>query len=295
MRVHHIDCGTMCPVSARLLNGTGGWFAAARLVCHCLVLETQDGLVLVDTGLGTRDIDDPRRLGRFFLQVTRPRLVREQTALAHVQRLGYRARDVRHIVPTHLDLDHVGGLADFPEATVHVFAPEHRAALAPRTFGERQRYRSAHFAHGPKWAIHPVAGETWLGFDRVRVIGDDVALVPLAGHTRGHCAVAVREGDGWLLHAGDAYFFRGEVDPVGPWCTPGLALFQRLVAVDDVARRRNQGRLRDLVRSRSHEVRVFCAHDPQELEVCTTAEHTASRAAPTHRAANGTVRHAGGS
>jgi len=267
MRVHHIDCATMCPVSARLVNGRGGWLEPARMVCHCLVIEGKDGLILVDTGLGTADVNDPNgRLGRVFVRVTRPRLLAEQTALAQIERMGFHRADVRHIVPTHLDLDHVGGLSDFPAAKVHVFEPELRAAMQRKTAGERGRYRVAQLAHGPQWVSHTLEGDRWQGFDRVRVIGDDVALVPVVGHTRGHCAVAVKEDQGWLLHAGDAYFFRGEVDPVAPRSTPGLALFQRLAAVDDAARRDNQRRLRELMRDHGREVRVFCAHDPVELD-----------------------------
>jgi glyoxylase-like metal-dependent hydrolase (beta-lactamase superfamily II) len=112
----------------------------------------------------------------------------------------------------------------------------------------------------------------------VRIIADDVALVPLVGHTRGHCGVAVRDGAGWLLHAGDAYFFHGEVDPQRPRSTPGLALFQRLVAIDDRARRKNQARLRELVRDHGSEVRVFSAHDPVELEALAAAEEGRPRA-----------------
>ena len=266
MKIHHLDCGTMCPWSARFVNGRGGWFEAARMVCHCLLIETDDGLVLVDSGIGTADIDDPiGRLGRGFDLVARPRLLREQTALAQVERLGFRREDVRHVVPTHLDLDHAGGLSDFPAASVHVFEPELRAATARATLNERSRYRPAHFEHGPKWVVHALAGDSWMGFDRVRVLGDDVALVPLVGHTRGHAGVAVRDDGGWLLHAGDAYFFHGEVDPVAPRSTPGFTLFQRLVAVDDDVRRANQARLRELVRAHGHEVRVFSAHDPLEL------------------------------
>jgi glyoxylase-like metal-dependent hydrolase (beta-lactamase superfamily II) len=269
MRVHHINCGTMCPVGRRLVNGEGSVFERATMVCHCLVVETKSGLALVDTGLGTADVADPRaRLGPAFAKVSGAKLDRAETALAHVARLGFRREDVKHVLPTHLDLDHIGGLSDFPDATVHVFAAEHRAAMAPIAH-ERIRYRRAQWAHGPKWNVLDVQGDKWFGFDGVRAVGgtdDEILLVPTVGHTRGHCAIAVRTNDGWLLHAGDAYFFHGEIDATAPRCPPALAAFQRLIAMDDGARRRNQRRLRELARDRAGEVRVFCAHSPVELD-----------------------------
>ena len=54
---------------------------------------------------------------------------------------------MRHIVATHLDPDHSGGLPDFPEAEVHVLAPELDAALHP-SLDDRPRYRGAHWKHG---------------------------------------------------------------------------------------------------------------------------------------------------
>jgi glyoxylase-like metal-dependent hydrolase (beta-lactamase superfamily II) len=82
--------------------------------------------------------------------VSRPSLDPSDTAIGQVRRLGFNPRDVRHIVPTQLDLDHAGGLPDFPWADVHVFRPEYEAALHPRTLTERKRYRSVHWAHGPR-------------------------------------------------------------------------------------------------------------------------------------------------
>ena len=68
------------------------------------------------------------------------------------------------------------------------------------------------------------------------------------------------------LHCGDAYFHRNEM-ATPPSCPPGLAAFQRLNSVDDARRRANQDRLRELaVRAGSDEVRMFCAHDPVELD-----------------------------
>jgi glyoxylase-like metal-dependent hydrolase (beta-lactamase superfamily II) len=208
MRIHHLNCATMCPPSERLINGTGGWFAPAKMVCHCLLIETNDGLVLVDTGIGLDDIREPnRRLGTGFVKIVRPALDEGESALRQVERLGFRREDVRHIVLTHLDLDHAGGLPDFPAASVHVFGREHDAAMKRRTLPERERYRPTQWAHDPKWVVHENAGESWFGFESVRAIANvppEVLLVPLHGHTRGHCAVAVDAGGRWLLVCCDA-------------------------------------------------------------------------------------------
>jgi hypothetical protein len=76
MRIHHLNTGTMCPIGRRLVNGTGSLFERARMVCHCLLIETHDGLALVDTGLGLDDIAQPQRLGRRWVRQTAPRLDR---------------------------------------------------------------------------------------------------------------------------------------------------------------------------------------------------------------------------
>ncbi|GAA4989332.1 MBL fold metallo-hydrolase [Kitasatospora paranensis] len=268
MTIHHLDCATMGPPGGRALLGSGGPLTG-RMVGHCLLLETDGGLVLVDTGFGTGDVADPGRLGRTFRTVTRPRLTLPGTALHQIRALGHDPRDVRHIVLTHLDLDHAGGLGDFPQAEVHVFAEELAAARAPATRAERDRYRTAQWAHGPRWVEHRTAGDPWFGFEAARSVADavpDVLLIPLRGHTRGHAAVAVRHGGSWLLHCGDAYFSHVEMDPAAPHCPPGLRLFQRLMATDDRARTHNQERLRDLLRERPAEVVPFCSHDPYEFD-----------------------------
>lgn len=68
MRIHHLNCGTLCPPLVRFLSGEGGPLGRGHMVCHCLLLETRDGLALVDTGIGMQDIEQPgRRLGRGFV------------------------------------------------------------------------------------------------------------------------------------------------------------------------------------------------------------------------------------
>ena len=59
LRIHHLNCMSLRPVGGRLIDGRSGWFERARFVSHCLLVETGDGLALVDTGLGLGDVLDP--------------------------------------------------------------------------------------------------------------------------------------------------------------------------------------------------------------------------------------------
>jgi glyoxylase-like metal-dependent hydrolase (beta-lactamase superfamily II) len=269
LRVHHINCGTMCPACARLINGKGnGWLDAARMVCHVLLIETpKDGLVLVDTGIGALDVLTPNRLGVPFVNLTRPKLDHQETAIAQVQALGYSVEDVRHIIVTHLDLDHAGGLPDFPKAQVHVLKTEFESAMHP-DWRSKMRYLPVQWAHSPRWVKHEGGGERWFGFEGVRPIpglSEDILMIPLHGHTRGHAGVAVRSEGGWLLHCGDAYFFHGQLEKK-PHMPAGIAFFERMVQTDKLTRLYNLGRLRDLHLRNGAEVRLFCAHDPAEFD-----------------------------
>lgn len=261
MTIRHLNCASMRPL------------AAAPMVAHCLLVERPDGILLVDTGFGSADCADPKRLGQPFRGVVRPVLDPAETAVAQVRALGYDARDVTEVVLTHLDLDHAGGIADFPHARVHVFADELHAAEHP-TAREKGRYLDDQWAHGPRWVTHDVPGDAWFGFGSVTALGDDVLLIPLQGHTRGHCGVAVRRPDGgWLLHAGDSYFHAAE--KLAPRSAPfSLRAFQVALAVDNKRRLANQERLRELQAAHADEITIFCAHDPEEY--AALAAHSSS-------------------
>jgi glyoxylase-like metal-dependent hydrolase (beta-lactamase superfamily II) len=258
MRVHHLDCCTMRP------RGTG-----ATLVSHCLLLETPaHGLVLVDSGIGVDDVRDTRRLGLFFgpamaIDASKTHM----PALPQIEALGFRRSDVRHIVLTHIDFDHAGGLPDFPAAQVHVHASEREAALARATVKARTRYRLPQLAHGPRWETYDTVGEPWNGMPAARQLAGlppEILALPLPGHSRGHAAVAVDTGRGWLVHAGDAYFHRGVIERGDASSTPWpLRLVERFIAVDYDRVRANHAALAEL--GQRDGVTVFSAHDPVEF------------------------------
>lgn len=271
MRVHHLNCISSCPLGGRLMDGSAtSVLRRGHLTCHCLLVETDDGLVLVDTGYGLRDVEDPAgRLSKFFLALLKPDLRRELTAVRQIRSMGWRPEDVRHIVLSHLDFDHAGGLDDFPHATVHLLAPEREAAEAQATILDRMRYRPQQWSSRARWRTYAThGGERFHGFGGVReLVGlpPDILLVPLLGHTLGHAGVAVRRDHDWLLYAGDAYFFHREMDAARPSCTPGLRFYQWMMEKDRAARLDNQRRLRELAASDAG-VRVFCAHDAVEFK-----------------------------
>ena len=275
MRVHHLNTGTMCPVGKRLVNGTGSLFQRARLVCHCLLAETHDGLALVDTGIGLFDIADPARLGRRWVRQTMPRLDSAETAAHQVKALGYSPDDVRHILLTHLDRDHAGGIADFPRAKVHVHRSEYEMAVTRQIPAPQGRYIADQWKHGPDWAIYGEGGEDWFGFKGVRALGErepDILMIPLPGHTPGHCGIAVRGRDRWLLHAGDAYFFHGQIE-AKPRMPLVLGLFQRRADMDRAMRIENQERLRGLQAAHRNAVTIVNSHDPVHYENCRCGRH----------------------
>lgn len=271
MRIHHLNCGTHRPVGGAFFDGASRGLLG-EIVTHCLLIETDVGLVLVDTGYGLQDVERPRaRLPLIWSALLNIRLHERDTALRQVEALGFSPRDVRHIVLTHLDFDHAGGLEDFPEARVHVMEAEREAAERKRRgFVASQRYRRKQWDDVRDWRTYDAGGEPWFGFDAVRSLDglpSDILMVPLRGHTAGHAGVAVRTSTGWLFNVGDAYLHRAQMVLACPSCPYGLGVYQHIMDTDRPARRRNQDRLRSLKHDREAEIKIFCSHDTEELRL----------------------------
>lgn len=252
MKIHHLNCGSLYSK-----------YPHVKSIVYCLLVETEDGLILVDTGFGLQDYSHPSPMMAGFLWLMGVPRKEQETAISQVVSLGYDPQDVKHIILTHLHLDHAGGLRDFPAAKVHVFRREFESAMSPRGLVERG-CDAAHWSHQPDWILHDLAGETWFGLPSVKVMDGnfpDIKLIPLPGHTRGHCGVVLEDGDGWLFNCGDAASpFHKDVDPHGH--PPDL---QPLNIIPGWLSRKLIGThvpmLRNLIAEHGDEIKLISSHD----------------------------------
>ncbi|MEO0531540.1 MAG: MBL fold metallo-hydrolase [Planctomycetota bacterium] len=228
--------------------------------CHCLLVETESTVVLIDAGIGLHDVEDPEgRIGRDAIEFAGFHFHADLTAVRQLKARGIEPDAVEHIVLTHCDSDHVGGLSDFANAQVHVAAEEKQAVD-----DGNPRYTTNQFAHGPNWQTYHENDCEFLDLPARRIgaiEGIDIRLVPLFGHTAGHCGVAVRDGEQWWLHVGDAYYISNQLDdrphPVEEFAT--------LAAVDNDQRRESLQKLRSLVASHGGRLTYLGYHDVNEL------------------------------
>ena len=266
MQIHHLNCGAMQPYGGALMDGRSPIPAPASMACHCLLLETDDGLVLVDTGtVSTDPAFDRTHLDPAFLAMNRIRLDAGEAAANQVRARGLNPADVKHVVMTHLDFDHAAGLRDFPGAAVHVSAAEAHAARNPSGLIERRRYTPAQWGGTGNWHEHSDFDTDWFGIPAAPVL-PGVSLVWLPGHSEGHCGVAIKADGGWLLHAADAIFNAAELDAGHPRMPTGARFYQWMMETSQSKRRRSLKDVRRVVREHGDEVEVICTHDPALID-----------------------------
>jgi glyoxylase-like metal-dependent hydrolase (beta-lactamase superfamily II) len=181
---------------------------------RCLLVEHEDGLVLIDTGVGNKEnekfrdiygIENEGKGGRTWLE----------DGLAA---LGFSPEDIRLVVNTHLHFDHAGGntwrnaggevVPSFPNARFVVQRGEHHWATHTN-----ERTGASYF--GANW--EPIIATGRFEFiDGEREIIPGIRTVLSPGHVPYHQSVLVDGGSGAVA------FFLGDVCPTSahlplPW------------------------------------------------------------------------------
>ena len=204
-------------MAIRILNGfscNARWPSRLRTGTVCILCETDQGLVLVDTGPGTQDYIHPHLIMRLFRIMFSLPFDPQQAVVHQVRELGIKPEEIHHIVLTHMHFDHCGGLPDFLHARVHVHRRELAAFMGRVHRWTDMAYIQRHIDHSPDWVAYDDGDESWYGYKAIRLpFRPEMWLVSLHGHSRGHCGVAIRLKDGWFFNAADAGAVYNETTP----------------------------------------------------------------------------------
>jgi glyoxylase-like metal-dependent hydrolase (beta-lactamase superfamily II) len=230
-------------------------------VCgHCLLIKEDDKLILIDTGIGLLDIQKPlERIGQDLINMVGYNFNENQTAIRQIEKLGLDPKKVTDCIISHLDNDHIGGLADFPNATVHVGIEEYESYNSGNP-----RYLKAPLSHNPTIKTYNKSDYNWFGFEARKVATNaetEIFLIPLFGHTLGHCGVALKKEDKWIFYIADAYYMRIELNdnnhPVNQ--------LARMRAEDNELRLNSLDKIRTLINEHP-EIEIFGYHDIEEFK-----------------------------
>ncbi len=185
-------------------------YAGNRTIAICgYLIETKTGRrVLVDTGFPAKYVHDAAKASdedRLYEFGEVRELTAENLPSAQLGKIGLTTMDVDCLIITHTHIDHVGGIAEFPEAMLVIGAAE-RALPKPLYWG----------------SIQPM---DWPDVDTITVsrhldLCNGISIISTPGHSPGHLSVLVTlPRTGPVLLTADAISRPSEVDErfAGSW------------------------------------------------------------------------------
>ncbi|MEQ8925905.1 MAG: MBL fold metallo-hydrolase [Fulvivirga sp.] len=249
MKIHHINC-------VKIESPFG------PAIGHCMLLVENEKLILIDSGIGLDETKRPNELlGKELVEITGYRFDENLTAIKQIRKLGYQPDKVENIICSHLDPDHIGGLMDFPDAKIHTSQEEFDCFNSGH-----ERYIPRQLSHNPQIELYKNNDSVLFGLPARKLnlnFASDIYLVPLFGHTLGHCAIAFKDNGRWILYTGDAYYYRDELanenHPVDQLAT--------VAAMDNELRKESLDKLRRVIRNNGQEINYFGYHDPNEFKL----------------------------
>ena len=258
MKIHVLHCGYIS--IARGLLDNGGRFSTdiakammtpdrdrVTLPVSAYLIEHPAGYYLVDTGW-SRKPDLPKHLEALY----HPSVPDGMTVTDHLEKMGIRPEDIKAVLITHFDADHVDGLRSVGNAG-RIIVPEDEAYWSVRTKYRMRQVREL-------WETVAYERMFYRGYQlgpmnkAIDITGDgSVMMVNLPGHTDGQAGVIVRNGGRFVLLAADAAYSSYNWEEMK---APGLGADKKLQLKT----------LKWIAKTAGDPacMKVLCSHDPAE-------------------------------
>lgn len=258
MKIHVLHCGYIR--IARGLMDNGGRFSTdipkammtpdrdrITLPVSAYLIEHPAGNYLVDTGWSGKPVL-PKHLEALY----HPSVPEGMTVADHLEKRGIRPEDIKAVLVTHFDADHVDGLRSVANAR-RIIVPEDEAYWSVRTKYRMRQVREL-------WETSAYERVFYRGHQlgpvnrAIDIAGDgSVMMVSLPGHTDGQAGVIFRSGDRFVLLAADAAYSSSNWEEMK---APGLGADRRLQlkTLEWIAKTAKDPAC----------IKVLCSHDPAE-------------------------------
>lgn len=175
------------------------------------VIEHPEGTIVIDTGENTDSMEVDNYLSkeswyaRFqFKNACNVKIQRQQEINQQLSNINIKIDDVKLVVLTHMHLDHIDGLRNFPKQEIMVgdFEFTHPdnvfKSILPAWFKpNRLTYKPG------KIEVFDMA------FPITR--GEDLLYIPTPGHTPGHSSLVFKTDDFDIIFAGDSSYDQAQV------------------------------------------------------------------------------------
>jgi N-acyl homoserine lactone hydrolase len=191
-RIYPLWCGFEVADTGVAYRGQGGQMESCPI--GVFAVDTDEGVVLVDSGANEELVWDPDECPRYYTPFRQP-VIREADALiSRLAEVGISPSEVSHVIITHMHGDHSGGIRHFPNARIVLQRPEYEYAMS-MTGPEKGFFKSDWDLPTTRWEV--IEGD--------QLVAPGVVAFATYGHTPGHQSALVRLPEtGFVIVPGDA-------------------------------------------------------------------------------------------